>query len=408
MVKEIRTPVEGLKIGMYVVRLDRDWTDSPYTVRGFRIKTSEQLAQLKALCRFVYIDERSLPRRPPGQPPSITAEPQQPTPTPGAVAYNDNRKISDELPRAREMHARARSIAKGFLESVRLGNNFDAGQAKVVVSDCVDSIIANPHTLMWLSLLKNVDEYTSEHSVNVCMLAVVLGRAEGLPREQLEDLGLCGLLHDMGKAKTPLEILNKEGALNDAEFEIMKAHTTEGYELLRNRSDVLPEAAEVAYSHHERLNGRGYPRALAADKIRYFSRIVAIVDAYDAITSNRCYSQARSSLEGLQILMGSRGSHFDPDLVQQFVQCIGVYPAGSIAELSNGEIAIVLPVRENPNKPKLLVVRDQRKKPCPERMLNLADDPLDAKGQPLSIRNLLSDGLFGIDLKQYHDSADKA
>ena len=143
----------------------------------------------------------------------------------------------------------------------------------------------------------------------------------------------------------------------------MKTHTTRGFNILSKKPDLIAEVANVAYSHHERLNGRGYPRALSAANISYFSRIVAIADAYDAITSKRIYSPSKTSLEGLRILIGAKGSHFDPHLVDQFVQCIGIYPAGSIAELNSGEIAIVLPSPvERRNSPNVLIVKDRPKK----------------------------------------------
>lgn len=391
-VRRVRIPVASLRLGMYVAELDRPWLDSPFTIHGFTLRSEQHLRLLQQLCRYVYVDVKV----------TATAATKE---KPAKVVYQDAATLAQELPRAKATHRQAKNVVKGLLGSLRVGQSFDSTPAKKAVKACVDSVIANPSALMWLSLLKNVDEYTAEHSLNVCLLSIVLGRAEGLNRADLEEVGLCGLLHDMGKAKTPLEILNKEGALTEEEFEIMKAHTTEGYKILKPRKDISAQAAEVAYSHHERLNGRGYPRGLNAENISYFSRIVAIADTYDAITSNRCYSPAKTALEGLQILMGARGTHFDPDLVTRFIDCIGIYPAGSLAELSTGQVGIVLPVRENPNKPQILIVRDADKKPCDEQMISLALDPLDSAGKPIKIRNLLSDGMFGIDLKAYHDSA---
>ena len=217
------------------------------------------------------------------------------------------------------------------------------------------------------------------------------------------------MLHDMGKSKIPLEILNKEGAFSDEEFDIMKTHTTWGYKILTEKPDVIAEVANVAHSHHERLNGRGYPRALPAEDISYFTRIVAIADTYDAITSKRVYSPAKTSLEALRILIGAKGSHYDPDMVDRFVECIGIYPAGSVAELSNGEVGIVLPSeQEQRQTPKVLVVRDSDKKPCSEKLVDLCEEQEDNKGRRLKINHLLSDDAFGIDLKKFHEQGTAA
>lgn len=378
---------------MKVVELDRPWIESPFTVHGFRISTERELKQLQATCEYVY----------------VAIKIHKSTDTSGTElkkrqTYDDTLPLDKAMPQAKSAHRQAKSVVNGFLNKLRLGQNFETSVAKKAVKQCVDSIIANQEAMLWLGLLKDVDEYTARHSLNVGLLAIILGRAEGLSRVDLETVGLCGMLHDMGKSKIPLEILNKEGAFSDEEFEVMKSHTTLGFEILSQKADVIEEAANVAHSHHERLNGRGYPRALKAEDISYFSRIVAIVDAYDAITSKRVYSPAKTSLEALRILIGAKGSHFDPDLVDRFVECIGIYPAGSVAELSTKEIAIVLPTtHDKRNAPRVLVVRNASKKSCEEKLLDLSREPKDADGEPITIKHLLSDDAFGIDLSKYHD-----
>lgn len=386
-----RVEVAKLAIGMSVVELDRPWFESPFTVHGFKIKSAQQLKQLQALCRYVYV---------------VNANKQVATSGTQVARkkYRNTQAFEHALPLAKSAQRQAKSIVKGFFKNLRLGHNFDAVVAKRAVQQCVSSVIANQEAMVWLGLLKNADEYTAEHSLNVAVYSITLGRAEGLPPAELETLGLCGLLHDMGKAKVPIDVLNKEGALSDQEFTLLKQHARHGYDLLVSKHDVPSVVAEVAHTHHERLNGRGYPRKLSGEKIGYFSRIVAIADAYDAITSKRVYSPAKSALEGLRILMGAKGSHFDPDLVDRFIEVMGVYPAGSIAELTTGEIAIVLPTPQaNNNSPNVLVVRDQDKQVCAKRRLDLSQNPKTQSGQVIAIKHLLSDGSFGIQLSHYHD-----
>ena len=388
----IRLSCGQLKVGMRVVELDRPWRESPFTIHGFRIDSDEQIRQLKNCCHYVYVAKK----------PQL---PSSPTPPPAdqREQYRNTSSFQEALSRCQNTYSEAKSVVTGFLNNLRLGEDFETEVAKQVVKQCVDSVIANQEAMLWLSLLKNVDEYTAQHCLNVGLLSIILGRAEGLPRPQLEHVGLCGILHDMGKSKIPLEILNKEGAFSDDEFEIMKSHTTEGFIILSEKADIDEEVANVAHSHHERLNGKGYPRKLSANKLSYYTRIVAIADAYDAITSKRVYSPAKTSMEGLRILIGARNSHFDPHLVDKFAECMGIYPAGSVAELSSKEVAIVLPGDEEArDRPKVLIVRGSDKRRCPERVVDLSSNPMLADGTPLKIKHLLSDDAFGIDLKQYH------
>ncbi|WP_235015388.1 HD-GYP domain-containing protein [Oceanicoccus sp. KOV_DT_Chl] len=387
----LKISCDRLSLGMKVVELDRPWVESPFTVHGFRITTEAEISKLKASCKYVYVAAKAKKTE-------ISAKNLK------RQAYNNTQSFQQALPQAKSAHRQAKSVVKGFFKNLELGQTFETSVAKKAVKQCVDSVIANQEAMMWLGLLKDVDEYTARHSLNVGLLSIILGRAEGLSPADLEVVGLCGMLHDMGKSKIPLEILNKEGAFSEEEFDIMKTHTTLGYEILTAKSDITDEVANVAYSHHERLNGRGYPRALPAEKISYFSRIVAIADTYDAITSKRVYSPAKTSLEGLRILIGAKGSHYDPILVDRFVEAIGIYPAGSVAEMSNGEIGLILPSAiEHRNSPKVLIVRGKDKKPCDERQIDLSQEPTDANGKLLKINHLLSDDAFGIDLKKYHE-----
>ncbi|MEE8058046.1 MAG: HD-GYP domain-containing protein [Pseudomonadales bacterium] len=386
-----RISCQSLKLGMRIAELDRPWIESPFTVHGFKITSHDKIKQLQQCCEYVY----------------ITVKDKTDLDTRGSnLKRRKYRNIAFEqaLPRAKSTHRQVKSVVRGLFKNLRLGQSFETAVAKKAVKQCVDSVIANQDAMLWLSLLKNVDEYTTRHSLNVGLLSIILGRAEGLSPNDLETVGLCGMLHDMGKSKIPLGILNKEGAFSDEEFAIMKTHASKGYNILTEKPDVIPEVANVAHSHHERLNGRGYPRGLPATEITYFTRIVAIADAYDAITSKRVYSPAKSALEGLKILIGAKGSHFDPDLVDRFVTCIGLYPAGSIAELSNREIAIVLPSHyEQRDTPKVLVVRDSNKKTCQEKVLDLSQGIEDQNGKLIHINHLISDESFGIDLSKYHE-----
>jgi len=238
--------------------------------------------------------------------------------------------------------------------------------------------------------------------MNVCTLAIVFGRKLGLRRRQLVNLGICGLLHDVGKARTPIDILNKPGRLTDEEYEVMKLHTVYGKRILSEAKGVLQEAIDVAYGHHERLDGQGYPEGRMAQDVSLFTKIITIVDAYDAITGDRVYAKGKPSAEALRILYENRGVQFDEDLVMAFIQAIGIYPPGAVVELVNGRIALVLDSEEKPKHlPNILVVLGPDKKPCDEKFVELEKSIDNPELSKFLIRSCLIDGSYDISLSDY-------
>lgn len=390
-----KVPVNDLAVGMYVVELDRPWVDTPFLFQGFLISSEEEIDQLCEYCDFVFIDV-----------------------TQTTVKYREKRKertsvknrrvykvpVEREMPAAIANFDFAKSTVDSCLSALRLSHDIDTNRVKSAVKNCVKSVVSNPNAMMWLTQIKHKDDYTAEHSVRVSVMAVALGRELALLEKELEDLGVAAMLHDVGKIKIPDEVLNKEGALKPEEYELMKTHTSHGKQLLMSKSDVPPIAVDVAASHHEHINGKGYPNGLTSEKIPFFAKIVAVVDAFDAITSDRVYSKARSTLEGLRILYECRGQQFDDEIVRAFVRLVGIYPPGHIAELTNGEIAIILSCeRNNKLKPKVMVVRDKDKKLCRERIIDLSVDLKDKDGKPLRVREVHTDGAFGVQLQEYKD-----
>lgn len=390
-----KVPVHDLQLGMYVVELDRSWLDTPFLYQGFLISSEEEIDQLCKYCEYVYIDV-----------------------TQTEIKYREKRKnrtevqnrrvykvpVEKELQVAVTHYDHAKQTVDNCLSALRLSHDINTTEVKTAVRSCVKSVIKNPNAMLWLTQIKNKDDYTAEHSVRVSVMAVALGRELELLEKELEDLGVAAMLHDVGKVNIPDEVLNKEGALDDEEYQLMKAHTSFGRQLLMSKSDVPPIAVDVAYSHHEHLNGKGYPRGIDSGKIPYFAKIVGVVDAFDAITSDRVYSQARSTLEALRILYECRGQQFDEDVVRAFIRLVGIYPPGHIVELTNGEAGIILSCqRNNKLRPKVIVVRDTNKKLCPERIIDLSFEQKDERGKPLRVREVYTDGQFGINLQEYKD-----
>ncbi|PKM04723.1 MAG: diguanylate cyclase [Gammaproteobacteria bacterium HGW-Gammaproteobacteria-6] len=391
----MKIDVNQLTIGMYVIELDRPWTDTSFLFQGFRIRQQEEIRLLQNVCKHVWVDAKQTV----GVKEQLIENHAQADEVQPIIAKVD---FLREVDQASPVWHSAREESLRILDAVRMGQELNVQAVKLVIKECVESIMRNPAAMLWLARIKNSDDYTAEHSLRVSILAIALGRELGLPDYQLEQIGVCGMLHDVGKIKVPNAILNKPGALTAEELRIMQSHAIEGRRLLMSNQQVTPATVDVAYSHHERLDGKGYPRGLVASKIPYFAKIIAVVDAYDAINSDRIYSKGRSSLESLRILFDSANSHFDEEIVGNFIRMIGIYPPGEIVELANGEVGIIIGCPPgNKLKPKILCVLDTNKKPCRERVIDLATTTTDINGKSCRIHEVHNSGAFGIDIEAY-------
>ena len=418
-----KVAVEDLRIGMYVAELDRPWRETPFLFQGFEIRDEDDLARLRQYCRHVFVESReevtikprsfAAPPRGPGvsaESPTRAAAPHLKTSDysvlqrfqPGArhtPRYADQVTVEQELPQARELASHVHNVVVATMEDVRLGRSLDAPMARQCVSGMVDSIIRNPDALLWLNELKHKDRYTLEHSVRVCVLALAFGRHLELPPEELQVLGLGALLHDIGKMKVPNEILNKPGRLTEEEFAIMKSHVPQGVAILEATSQIPEAAIEVARYHHERFNGGGYAGGLRGETIGLFGAIGAIVDCYDAITSDRVYHNGMAAHEALGKMYAWRQTDFHPGLVEQFIQCVGVFPTGSIVELSTGAIGVVIAQhRTRRLRPRVALILNADRTPFePVKIVDLMELGI----HDLEIRSCLPSGSFGIDPTEY-------
>ena len=395
--------IDELELGMYVDQLDRPWLGTPFPLKGLLINSREDIEAVRALCRYVYINVEK------GR--DVTPEPLRHAATPQAAARAHNKMLvrkriaydavaqvpfHDELNQAKEIHHAAQGLISSMHEDIRAGRSIDTAASKQLVHEMVDSIIRNPSALIWLTVLKKVDEYTAIHSINVCILSLAFGRHMTLAPDALRELGLAALLHDMGKIKVPVEILNKPGRLSDDEFEEMKRHPAYGAEILARSEGLSPLVLDVAQSHHERASGQGYPKGLTSRDTSLFARMVAIVDFYDALTSDRVYRLGLSSGDVVKSLYETRGRDFDAELVEQFIRCLGIFPIGSLVEFATGEVGIVTAL--NPArglKPLVMLVLDRDKQPLlPPRMANLWQ--LESHNINYEIKHILPPGSFGV------------
>lgn len=250
--------------------------------------------------------------------------------------------IEEEYERAAMICARSRKAVTAMFHEARMGKAVDSRQVEQLVDDISQSILRNPGALVSLARLKSADDYTYMHSVAVCALMIALGRQLKLGEEVLRRIGVAGLLHDLGKAKIPMDIINKPGRLSDEEFQIIKAHPEEGYRLLVDGSGVCELVLDVVLHHHEKMDGSGYPKGLKGEQISLYARMGAICDVYDAVTSNRPYKAGWDPAESLRKMAEWTGGHFDKRVFQAFVKSVGIYPVGSLVRLESRRLGIVI------------------------------------------------------------------
>jgi putative nucleotidyltransferase with HDIG domain len=297
-----------------------------------------------------------------------------------------------------QMYGDAVSVAGQLWESASTEGKPDATVARTMVDGLAQAVAQNRTGLLALTTLKNYDNYTFTHMVNVSILTMGQARGLGIDGPLLREFGLAALMHDIGKVRTPLEILNKPEKLTDDEFAIMRRHAVEGAEILRKTPEIPALAPVVAFEHHLRLDGSGYPHGVARSSLNLGTMLCSIADVFDAMRSQRAYQQSFPTERILQVLKRDDGQQFDQHLVRRFVQLIGIYPAGNLVRLNTGDVAVVLKVyAPDPRRPQVRVLfgsNGQRLEVS--RDINLWEVEA-AAGQPSSVVAPLDPADFGID-----------
>ena len=398
---------EDIELGMYVARLDRAWEQSPFLFQGFVVSTREELAQLRELCKFVFVDEdlseyedrtlhRSVEVKPKG---SVRA-----TRTEWSKITEKEQKLTfeTEIRKAAALRTKTRAYVAKLFDDVRLGYAVDTDTAKAVVEELVSEITEDANTALWLTNLKNVHEYTAQHCVNVSVLSIVFGKHLGFTDDQLKLIGLGALLHDVGKMNTPADILNKPGKLTPEEFEIIKRHPVDGYRTMLETGNVPDQSLQIIHYHHERLSGRGYPDGLKGDQISTAVLMVAIADVYDAMTSDRVYHAGMPPHDALKALYQIAPGEFGKKLMEEFIRCIGVYPVGSVVELFSGDVGIVMSVDpSNKLRPLVMLVRDPEGcEYLPRRYVSLAAMSALDKSRDWTVRRIVNPVNLGLSMQQ--------
>ena len=362
---------------MYLHALEGNWLDHPFWRNGFLISDDRTLKKvIESGVQHAFIDVvKGADAAPPAPQPVRISQPTPPSPPPKKV---EKVSLAEEVQYAAKLRARSAQAMRDLHHEARMGKSIDAGECSVLVNDVAESIDRHPDAFRSLARLKTADEYTYMHSVAVCALMVSLGREIGMNEVECREAGLAGMLHDLGKALMPQEILNKPGKLTPEEFDIIKTHPRRGYELLAGAKNIAAGVLDVCLHHHERIDGTGYPDKLPSDKITQFARMGAICDVYDAVTSNRPYKAGWDPAHSLTQMASWQG-HFDRDMFKSFIRCIGIYPTGSLVRLKSGKLAVVMEQNAAAlTKPKVKVFFSTRShEPIRREVVDLAVDTRD-------------------------------
>jgi putative nucleotidyltransferase with HDIG domain len=277
----------------------------------------------------------------------------------GRITAEDHRSdgIGGDMAAIRQLYSNAVAVAEGVWESTETEGQPDLPATLQAVEGLAEAVTQNRTALVALTAMRNYDNYTFTHMVNVSILTMGQARALGIEGRLLREFGLSALMHDIGKVRTPKEILNKAGKLTDPEFEIMRRHTVDGAEILRRTPEMPILAPVVAFEHHLRIDGTGYPFGAKRAGLNIGTMLCGIADVYDAMRSQRSYQQAHPTDRILAVLKRNDGTQFDQNLVRRFVQLLGVYPPGNLVRLTSGEIAVVTHAHApDPHRPRVRVL----------------------------------------------------
>ena len=344
----LEIPVASLKPGMFIAELDKPWLETPFALQGFFIQDDDDIDYVSKHCSYVYID-------------------------PGLMASNRNRSrsrelidrasIRQELPQAKIDFVNASSSLEKVFANIRSNRHLDVKAVQEAINPLIDSVFRNREALSALVRMKDKGDYLFEHSLSCAIWSAVLGRHLGMDKTTLQHLALGAATMDVGMTLLPDALLGKKGKLTLKEVQQIHGHVKESLKILKESGDASNTVLNIVACHHERFDGSGYPRGMENPQIPLLARIAGLVDAYDAMVTQRPHAPARSSFDAMQELSDLRGIHFQESLVEQFVQAVGLFPTGTIVEINTGEVGVV--VQQNSNRrlrPKVALILDKNKK----------------------------------------------
>lgn len=351
MIKKIS--VNLLEPGMYVADFNAGWLNHPFALNSMLISTEAEVAKVvNAGIRELLIDtERGRDVR--SNVPTAAEAEQEIRQQVDQFAENSKPvapqrvSLSEEMSRAKGAFSEATRIIRNLMDDIRLGNQIDIAVTKPTVEKITASVLRNSNAMMTMRRLKSVDEYTFLHSVSVCAMLASFAKVIDMELSDIHDISLGGLIHDIGKMRVAAAVLHKPAKLSEEEFRHIKSHVVLGSDLIRQTPGIPALALEVLELHHERYDGSGYPKGLKGKEIPLAGRMSAIIDVYDAITSDRVYCKGMSPAQAVQKLFEWSKHHFDPEMMQLFLKSVGIYPVGSLVKLESGRLGVVISQSES-------------------------------------------------------------
>lgn len=405
MSRFVRTHVDDLRLGMFVADLDRPWIETPFLLQGFTINNVNELATLRKLCTHVDVDmglsriveNYELQASHGGRKRAKVVEKVFPDKT--LITYEDVFTFEGELGTATAIFNDYEEEIGKLYDGIHKNGKVDMVAVGKTINTVVQSIVRNPDACTLLAAIRNKDTYSYNHAMASSILAAAVGRQIGLPIHDIKTLATGALLCDVGKLQISPRILTKPSPLDEDERAIIEKHVAQGVEILGKSAGVSPEVISIVEMHHERHDGSGYPNGLSGNDIPPFARIAGLVDTYDAMTNDRAYARGVSPADAISMLYTMRNVDFQSELVEEFIQAIGIYPVGSLVELTDGRVGMVVAEhRRRRLRPKLLIILDSEKKQLAETCyVNLLDEDEDARGRPLEILKGVDPSEYGFD-----------
>lgn len=416
--KQIKINTADLEVGMYVARLDRPWTDTPFLFQGFFIRNQDEIEELRHHCEHVYVDFEQNPQETTHTKSGLNRENHTITQITSLyraksraaasarnrTVYVNSQPVENEIAVAKTIYIEANRAVHDLITKLETDGRLDMQLAKETVEPMVESVLRNPDAMIWLSRMRKHDSYMYHHSVGASIWGIAFGRHLGLDKAALYEIGLGCMLFDVGKTKLPHALLMKEDKLTETEWHVMRNHVDYSVNLLEGASDITERVISMVRSHHERFDGSGYPYKLQGNQIPTFAKIAAMADSYDAITSLRPYSRMRSPYEAVREIYGWRGTLFQPEVVEQFMQVVGVFPTGSLVELNTGAVAVVIAQNETRRlKPRIMLILDENKRRLQQfHIVDLLFDTHLKGAEHLRIEKCLEPGAYGINPEELY------
>ncbi|HEY5647088.1 MAG TPA: HD-GYP domain-containing protein [Pseudomonadales bacterium] len=411
-----KTAIPNLTIGMYVAQLDREWSETNYPVQGFYIRSRQGIERLARECDHVYVDPRRYDSSLTGvqlhvvsrvresrDEGSKRADPARIQPRKPRV-YKDSVELGMELEPARTSLEDAVDIMRGCVGKLQATGGFDIEEIERAITPLVASVMRNKSAMAALLRMRALDDYTFSHSISNAVWGAILARQLGFPPPDIDAIALACSLVDIGKVNLPAELLVQKDPPTAAQWETLKNHVGEGMRLLEENDVKHNKVLLAVQSHHERFDGSGYPAGLAGNDIPLWGRIAAVVDSYDAMISDRPYAEARSSYGAVQELQKQSDVLYQKEIVDHFIQAIGVFPVGAIVELNTGEVGVVVAQHGTRRlKPKIILLLDGNKQPRDNLVIVDLSSQGAGENTTLSwwITRELPKNAFGIDPAQY-------